>query len=125
MDSDWGRGGGRGEERGGEDCLNIVINVTSTQDSVITQPWTQGVKSGGDDNPGARLCVVSTVVMGPCSCSRGSLVSSDDSGGATVTLVTEDEADIVTSEGLGDRGGREAGDRGSSMEMAGVEVVLG
>ena len=104
MDSDGGGGGGSGEERGGEDCLNIVINVTSTQDSVITQPWTQGVKSGGDDNPGARLCVVSTVVMGPCSCSRGSLVSSDDSGGATVTLVTDDEADIVTSEGLGERG---------------------
>ena len=123
MDSDGGGGGGRGEERGGEDCLNIVIKVTSTQDSVITQPWTQGVKSGVDDNPGARLCVVSSVVMGPCSCRGGSLVSSDDSGGATVTLVTDDEADIVTSEGLGDRGGREAGDSGSSMEMAGVVVV--
>jgi hypothetical protein len=52
-------------------------------------------------------------------------VSSDDSGGATATLVTQDDGDIVTSEGLGERGGREAGDRGSSMAMAvvaGIEV---
>ena len=86
---DVGDGGGGREDLCGEDCLNIVAKVTSTQDRVTTQPWTQGVKSGVDDNPGRRLCEASPVVMAPCSCSRGSLVSSEDSGGATVTLVTD------------------------------------
>ena len=59
-DGDW--------DGGGEDCLNIVIKVTSTQDRVITQPCTQGVKSVLDDNPGLGLGEVTAVRVGPCSC---------------------------------------------------------
>ena len=51
-------------------------------------------------------------------------MSSDDSGGATATLVTHDGGDIVTSEGLGERGGSEAGERGSSMAMAVVAGIV-
>ena len=68
-DRDSKEGGRRGREEGvGEDCLNIVIKVTSTQDRVITQPCTQGVKSVLDDNPGLGLGEVTAVRVGPCSC---------------------------------------------------------
>ena len=70
----WGgdgdREGGRGEggEVVAEDGLNIVISVTSAQDTSTTQPCTQGVKSVLDDNPGLGLGEVTAVRVGPCSC---------------------------------------------------------
>ena len=112
-DREGGGGGGEGGEVVAEDGLNIVISVTSAQDTSTTQPCTQGVKSGGDDNPGGGDCGAGTV--GPCSCRRGSLVSTADSGGSTVLLGHTDDDIGDTGDMAGESGGSEAGEGGSSM----------